>query len=70
MNWGEPVLLGAKIFGLIGLAIYVVFAGVVLVQVGRMTDTLEVGFETVIKLMAWLHFAAAIGTLLVALVIL
>jgi len=70
MNWGEPILLGAKVFGLLGLAVYIVFAGVVLVQVARMTDTLEVGFETAIKLMAWLHFAMAIGTFVVAFVIL
>lgn len=50
-----------KIFFLIGLLVYVVFAGVVVRQVYLMTETLEAGFETPIKIVVWAHLGVAIG---------
>ena len=60
----------AKGLFLVMLLIYVVFAIVVVRQVGLMTKTLEVGFEIPIKLLAWGHLFFAIGTFVLALLIL
>ncbi|MEK7525955.1 MAG: DUF5657 family protein [Patescibacteria group bacterium] len=59
-----------KILFLFAIAIYVVFAIVVVRQVGLMTKTLEVGFEIPIKFIAWLHLLFALGTFVLALLIL
>jgi hypothetical protein len=67
---GITFLVVGKIFALIGLAIYIIFALVVVRQVGLMTDTIEVGFEFVIKLVAWAHLLFAIFVFLTALIIL
>lgn len=60
----------AKIFFLLAILTYVVFASVVVRQVYLMTTTLEVGFETPIRVLAWVHLAAAILIFLFALLIL
>ncbi len=60
----------AKIFFLVGLGIYIVFAAVVVRQVGLMTDTVEVGFEGIIKLIAWVHLLFAIFVFLTAFIVL
>lgn len=59
-----------KIFFLVGILVYVVFAAVVVRQVHLMTETLEVGFETPIRILAWLHLGVALGTLFLAVVFL
>lgn len=59
-----------KLFFLFAIAIYIVFAFVIVRQVGLMTKTLEIGFEIPIKLIAWGHLLFAIGTFVLALVIL
>ncbi len=64
------LLFFVKIGFLIGLSIYFIFAIVVIRQTIHMTDTLEVGFETPIKIAAWLHLFFALGTLILAVVIL
>lgn len=66
----NALLLVFKIGILIILLIYVLFAGVVIKQVRMMIDTLEVGFETPVKLMAFLHFLLALCILVLAVVIL
>ena len=60
----------AKIFALIALGLYIIFSLVVIKQVGLMTKTLEVGFESLIKLVAWVHLIFAIFVFLTAFVIL
>ncbi len=60
------VKLGIIIF----LLLYIVFAGVVVKQARMMTDTLEVGFETPIKLIALLHFLFSLVVFTLAIVIL
>lgn len=55
---------------LAALAIYIIFAFVVVRQVGKMTETLEVGFEAPLRFLALLHFVLSIGLLFVALVLL
>lgn len=64
------VWLVIKIAIIIGLLFYLIFATVVIRQVKLMTKTLEVGFEGVIILTAWLHLIFAIGTLLAAIFVL
>jgi hypothetical protein len=59
-----------KAFLVFALFLYLIFAFVIIKQVNHMTNTLEVGFETAIRILAWLHFLFAIITLIVALVVL
>lgn len=59
-----------KIFFVIGLIVYLVFALVVLKQTNLMTSTIAMGFDLPIKSLAWLHLIFAIGILLLALIIL
>jgi hypothetical protein len=67
---GISILLIGKIFALIGLAIYIVFALVVLKQVYLMVGTIEVGFGFLIKLVAWAHLIFAVFVFLTAMIIL
>ena len=57
-----------KAMFLIGMSLYCIFGFVVIKQVGHMTSTLEVGFETPVRLLALVHFIAAIALLLFAIV--
>lgn len=68
--FGISILLVAKIFALIGLGIYIVFALVVVKQVSLMVATIEVGFEFLIKLVAWAHLIFAVFVFLTAWIIL
>lgn len=60
----------AKIFALVLFLIYIVFAVVVVRQVQLMTDTLEVGFESILRVLALVHLAFAVIVFLSALVVL
>jgi len=65
-----------SIFILIKIAVwiflftYVLFSGVVIKQVRVMTQTLEVGFEKPIKLIALVHFIVSLTVFILALIIL
>lgn len=59
-----------KIFFIIGLLVYNIFALVVLKQANIMTETISMGFELPIKLLAILHLIFAISILLFAIVVL
>lgn len=59
-----------KIGILIILALYIIFAFVVVRQVQLMTATLEVGFESQLKFLSFMHFLFAIGVLIFAFIIL
>ncbi|KKQ76770.1 MAG: hypothetical protein UT00_C0033G0007 [Parcubacteria group bacterium GW2011_GWA1_38_7] len=59
-----------KIFILIVLALYIIFAVVVIRQVQLMTDTLEVGFEAQLRLLSFVHLLFAIAVLVFAVLIL
>ncbi len=67
---GISVWLVAKIFVLIALAIYIVFAAVIVKQVSLMIKTVEVGFEAPIKFVAWGHLLFALGIFVLAIIIL
>ena len=62
-----PIL---KIFALIGLGIYIVFALVLVRQVQLMTDTLEVGFEKPIRFLSFVHLLFAVAVFVLALIVL
>lgn len=59
-----------KSFALILLGMYLIFGLVVVRQVKMMTSTLQLGFESLITLLAYVHLAFAILVFLTALVIL
>lgn len=67
---GVSVWFIAKIMYLIALAVYAVFAIVVVRQVRLMVDTLEVGFELPIQVIAWGHLIFALGVFVLAVIIL
>ena len=64
------VWLVVKVFILVGLSLYDVFAFVIVRQVHQMTKTLEVGFEAPVKLFAYAHLLAALGLSIFSLVVL
>lgn len=65
-----PVLLALKIFVLIGIGVYVIFAAVILQQARLMSNVLEKAYQFGLSLVALLHLAAAIGLFFLALFIL
>lgn len=70
LDFGSSVPL--FITGAIGIAFvfYIIFAFVILKQVNKMTDTLEVGFEGVLRTLAILHLLFAVLAFIATLVIL
>ena len=59
-----------KILFLIGLAIYIAFAVIVIRQVNLMTQALDGGFNFPLKIASWIHLLVAIAVFLLALIIL
>lgn len=59
-----------KIFIIILLSLYIIFAFVIIRQVQLMTTTLEVGFESALKFLAFAHFICAIVVLIFSILIL
>lgn len=59
-----------KIPALLGAAFYIIFAFVIVKQVNKMTDTLEIGLEGLLRAIAIIHLLFSIGALLAVLVIL
>lgn len=68
--WGVSIWLVVKILVLILLAMYLVFALVIVRQVQLMTDTLQLGFEFPVKVLSFVHLIFAIFVFLSALIIL
>ena len=67
---GISAWLIAKYFVLFALGLYIIFAVVVVKQVGLMIKTIKVGFEAPIKFVAWGHLLFAIGIFVLAITIL
>jgi len=65
---GEWLLV--KAFSLVLLGIYLIFAIVVIQQVKLMSNTLHIGFEAPIKLLAYIHLVFTFLVFVAALVIL
>lgn len=64
------VLATIKVFTLVGLGLYSVFAAIMVRQEQLMAAVLEEGFEPILRLLTILHFAAAIGLFILAIMIL
>lgn len=64
------VLLILKVLSLIGLAIYVVFAGVLVRQEQLMADVLEEAFEPILRILVIGHLVIAVSIFLLAIVLL
>ena len=45
---------------LVGMALYIVFAFIIVKQISHMTKTLQVGFESPVRALGWIHFFASI----------
>ncbi len=67
---GVSVWFIAKIFVVFAILLYVIFALVVVRQVQLMTDTLEVGFESQVRLLSFIHLLFAIAVLIFAIIVL
>lgn len=64
------VLATIKVFTLVGLGLYSVFAVIMIRQEQLMAAVLEESFEPILRLLTILHFAAAVSLLILALMIL
>ncbi|OGM78278.1 hypothetical protein A2188_02185 [Candidatus Woesebacteria bacterium RIFOXYA1_FULL_43_9] len=64
------IWLVAKVFLCFAIFLYIVFAFVIVRQVSIMLATLELGFETPIRILSWLHLLFAIAVFVLALLIL
>ena len=67
---GFSVWVVVKLLFLFALLIYIIFCLVIVRQVNLMTETLDVGFESPLKLAAVAHLILAIGVFILALIIL
>ena len=72
MNIDIPTLAASilKIFVLLGLGVYGVFAVVIVRQEYLMAHVLEETFEPVLHLLVYIHLAAAVGVFFLAIVLL
>lgn len=68
-NFQEPLLLIIKIGIILFLLLYVIFAGVVIRQVRVMTETINVGFDKPLKLVAFFHFIFSLVVLFMSLIL-
>lgn len=60
----------AKIFALVGLAIYTVFTAVVIRQVKLMKETIDLGLDSLVMTAAWAHFFLVMAVFLGAVIFL
>ena len=59
-----------KIFVLLGLALYALFAAIMVRQEGLMDKVVDEAFEPILKVLVLIHFLLALGLFLLAIVIL
>jgi len=60
----------AKVMVLFALILYIVFAFVIIKQTKIMTETLELGLEKTLRTISFAHMLFAVGTFILALIIL
>lgn len=65
---GISIWLIVKIFFLVGLLVYLVFAFVVLRQINIMNETLDVGFEVPVRILGYVHFFFVIALIIIVFV--
>lgn len=59
-----------KLLAIIGLVIYTMFTGIIVRQEQLMAKVLEAGPERILRIIAWLYFAASLFVLFLAIVLL
>jgi len=59
-----------KIFVIIGLSVYTIFALVVVRQIQIMTETVKLNFELPIKILGIIHLFFALGVLIFSIIVL
>lgn len=64
------VLLTLKIFGIVGILIYTVFAGVLVRQEQLMAHVLEEQFQPILRVLVIAHLIATVVLLLLAIILL
>ena len=64
------ILTTVKILTLVGLGLYGIFAAIIVRQEQLMAAVLEESFESVLRTLVIVHFAASVGLLLLALFLL
>lgn len=64
---GFSVWFFVKLLLLFGIAVYLVFAVVVIRQVGLMTETVDMPFDPTLRTLAWAHLIFAMSVFLIAL---
>ncbi len=64
------VLMTLKVFTLVGLGLYSIFAAIIIRQEQLMADVLEEGFEPILRILTILLFAASVGLIILAITIL
>lgn len=57
-----------KIMALLGLSLYALFAGIMVRQEQLMDKVIDETFEPVLRILVILHFAGAVGLILLALI--
>jgi hypothetical protein len=67
---GPTIFLALKVVTLIGLAVYAVFAVIIVRQEQLMADVLEEGFEPVLRLITLIHLLLAVGLIFLAFIFL
>ena len=60
-NLGNYLLLAEKLFGVLGAIIYLVFAIVVVKQVGSMSKNVKDKFNGILITFSYIHLAAAVA---------
>lgn len=63
-------VLAVKLFTLLGLGVYVVFAGIIVRQEQLMAQTVAETFHPVLRILTVIHFLAAIGVFITAIILL
>lgn len=63
-------LVVTKWFLVVGLVMYTAFAGVIVRQVGVMSESVEDPFNGLVTMFAWLHFGLAIFLVLTSIALL
>lgn len=59
-----------KIFYLVAFSLYVIFAAVTVKQTYLMTQTLEIGLESLVRTLSWAHFIFSLAVFIIALILL
>lgn len=66
----QAIFVVVKVLALIGIGLYAVFAAVLIRQEQLMARVLEESFEPILRILVILHFAAAVGLFILALMLL